>query len=110
MHLICILSFILDLANPKTNKKNAGFSQGEREGMTDLLGLGFIDTFRELYPNQDKAYTFWTYMGGARGKNVGWRLDYSLVSENLKSKIVDSFMRPQILGSDHCPIVLLLNI
>lgn len=78
--------------------------------MTDLLGLGFIDTFRELYPDQAKAYTFWTYMGGARAKNVGWRLDYSLVSENLKTKVVDSFIRPQILGSDHCPIVLLLNI
>lgn len=78
--------------------------------MTDLLGLGFIDTFRDLYPTKDKAYTFWTYMGGARKKNVGWRLDYAIVSENLKPKVVDSIMRPQVLGSDHCPIVLLLNI
>lgn len=78
--------------------------------MTDLLALGFIDTFRDLYPNKDKAYTFWSYMGGNRKKNVGWRLDYSIVSENLKPKVVDSFMRPQILGSDHCPIVLLMNI
>lgn len=82
----------------------------ERDGMTDLLKLGFVDTFRELNPKKDKAYTFWTYMGGARQKNVGWRLDYAIVSESLKSKVVDSFMRPQILGSDHCPIVLLMNI
>lgn len=82
----------------------------EREGMTNLLSLGFIDTFRDLYPNKDKAYTFWSYMGGNRGKNIGWRLDYSIISDNLKNKVVDSFMRPQILGSDHCPIVLLLNI
>lgn len=88
----------------------AFFIQQEREGMTDLLALGFIDTFRDLYPNKDKAYTFWSYMGGNRKKNVGWRLDYAIVSENFKSKVVDSFMRPQILGSDHCPIVLLLNI
>lgn len=98
------------MANPKTNKKSAGFSKEEREGMTDLLGLGFIDTFRDLYPDQEKAYTFWTYMGNSRAKNVGWRLDYFLVSDNLQSKVVDSFMRPQILGSDHCPIVALLNI
>lgn len=98
------------MANPKSNTKNAGFTKEERDGMTHLLGLGFVDTFRELYPKEVKAYTFWTYMGGARAKNVGWRLDYSLVSENLKAKVVDSFMRPQILGSDHCPIVLLLNI
>lgn len=78
--------------------------------MDDLLGFGFIDTFRHLYPNRDKAYTFWTYMQQARLKNVGWRLDYSIVSENLADKVVDSFMRDQVLGSDHCPIVLLLNI
>lgn len=102
--------FGIDLANPKTNRKNAGFSDEERAGMTDLLGDGFIDTFRELYPDQEKAYTFWTYMSNARAKNTGWRLDYSIVSENLKPKIVDSFMRSSILGSDHCPIVLLMNI
>lgn len=78
--------------------------------MTDLLELGFIDTFRDLYPNKEKAYTFWTYMMNARAKNTGWRLDYSLVSENLKPKVVDSFMRSEVLGSDHCPIVLLMNI
>lgn len=102
--------FATDLANPKTNRKNAGFSDEERAGMTNLLELGFIDTFRELYPSQEKAYSFWTYMGNARSKNVGWRLDYSIVSENLKPKIVDSFMRSPVLGSDHCPIVLLMNL
>lgn len=98
------------MTNPKTNKKNAGFSKEERSGMDDLLGNGFIDTFRHLYPNRDDAYTFWTYMGQARQKNVGWRLDYSIVSENLADKVVDSFMRDQVAGSDHCPIVLLLKI
>lgn len=101
--------FATDLANPKTNRKSAGFSDEERAGMTNLLGLGFIDTFRELYPSQEKAYTFWTYIGNARSKNVGWRLDYSIVSKDLKPKIVDSFMRSPVLGSDHCPIVLLMN-
>lgn len=97
------------MANPKTNRKNAGFSDEERAGMTDLLEHGFIDAFRELYPDEKNAYTFWSYMGNARSKNVGWRLDYSIVSENLKPKVVDSIIRPQILGSDHCPIVLLMN-
>lgn len=101
---------ISDFANPKTNQKSAGFSKEERNGMSDFLNLGFIDTYRDLYPDQDEAYTFWTYLGGARAKNVGWRLDYCLVSESLKPKLVDSFMRPQILGSDHCPIVLTMNI
>lgn len=78
--------------------------------MTDLLGQGYIDTFRELYPNKKDAYTFWTYMGNARQKNVGWRLDYSIISENLKPKVVDSFMRSEVLGSDHCPIILTLNL
>lgn len=108
--MISFSTFYLDLANPKTNRKNAGFSDEERAGMTDLLEHGFIDTFRDLYPDEKKAYTFWSYMGNARSKNVGWRLDYSIVSENLKPKVVDSFIRPQILGSDHCPIVLLMNI
>lgn len=98
------------MANPKANIKNAGFSAEERAGMDDLLGHGFIDTFRHLYPDVEKAYSFWTYMGSARSKNVGWRLDYSIVSENLVGKVVDSFMRAPVLGSDHCPIILTLNI
>lgn len=99
----------LDLANPKTNHKSAGFSPEERQGMTDLLAYGFVDTFREKHKEEKGAYTFWTYMNNARAKNVGWRLDYSIISENLKKHLVDSFIRPQVLGSDHCPIVLLMN-
>lgn len=112
-HKDSTISFIwnsIDLANPKANTKNAGFSNEEREGMTDLLEHGFVDTFRHLYPTRAKAYSFWSYRGNAREKNVGWRLDYSIVSKSLLSKVVDSFMRDPVLGSDHCPIVLLLNI
>lgn len=101
---------IADLANPKTNTKNAGFTKEERDGMTHLLSLGFTDAFRHLYPDTAKAYTFWTYMGNARGKNVGWRLDYFLTSKRLDSAIADCLMRSDVLGSDHCPIVLLLNL
>lgn len=98
------------MANPKTNQKNAGFTKEERDGMTDLLGHGYIDTFRHFYPNREKAYTFWSYMGGNRAKNVGWRLDYAIVSENFLPKVVDNIIRPEVLGSDHCPFVLLLNV
>ncbi|CAM6031415.1 unnamed protein product, partial [Sphagnum compactum] len=100
----------IDLANPKTNKRNAGFTQEERDGMSNLLSLGFVDTFRHFYPDLTKAYTFWTYMGNARSKNVGWRLDYFIVSEKLVGKVVDNVMRTEIFGSDHCPITLFLNI
>ncbi|XP_055683954.1 exodeoxyribonuclease [Lutzomyia longipalpis] len=100
----------IDLANPKTNKKNAGFTQEERDSLTKLFCLGFVDTFRHLYPKQAKAYTFWTYMMNARAKNVGWRLDYFIVSERLAPAIVDSIMRSPVMGSDHCPIVGLFNI
>lgn len=78
--------------------------------MTDLLEHGFVDTFRHLYPTRAKAYSFWSYRGNAREKNVGWRLDYFIVSQSMLSKVVDSFMRDPVLGSDHCPIILLLNI
>ncbi|XP_041779005.1 DNA-(apurinic or apyrimidinic site) endonuclease-like isoform X2 [Anopheles merus] len=100
----------IDLANPKTNKKNAGFTPEEREGMTELLSYGFVDTFRKLYPDRTGAYTFWTYMGGARAKNVGWRLDYFITSERLASKVTDNVIRSQVFGSDHCPVTLFLNI
>lgn len=100
----------IDLANPKTNKKNAGFTQEERDGMTQLLSLGFVDTFRHLYPDLAKQYTFWTYMGNARAKNVGWRLDYFIVSERLLPKVVDHKIRDKVLGSDHCPITLFLKL
>ncbi|XP_053694722.1 recombination repair protein 1 [Sabethes cyaneus] len=100
----------IDLANPKTNKKNAGFTQEERDGMSKLLSLGFVDTFRQLYPEQKRAYTFWTYMGNSRAKNVGWRLDYFIASERLQRKVVDNVIRSGVYGSDHCPITLFLNI
>lgn len=100
----------IDLTNPKSNKRNAGFTQEERDGMTKMISLGFVDTFRSLYPKQAQAYTFWTYMGNARSKNVGWRLDYFFVSERLTTKVVDNVMRSQIFGSDHCPITLFLNL
>lgn len=99
----------IDLANPKTNTKNAGFTPEEREGMSKLLAEGFLDSFRALYPQTEKAYTFWTYMGGARAKNVGWRLDYFILSERLQPKVVDNVMRSECMGSDHCPITLFLN-
>ena len=96
----------IDLANPKQNKnKTAGFSDKEREGFTSLLKSGFTDTFRHLYPTK-VAYNFWTYMGGARARNIGWRLDYFVISNNLLDKLVDSYQRPNVMGSDHCPNVL----
>lgn len=100
----------IDLANPKTNTKSAGFSPQEREGMTTLLSYGFIDTFRHFYPDQKGAYTFWSYMGNARAKNVGWRLDYFIVSERFIKNVKDNVIRSSIKGSDHCPIVLYLDI
>ncbi|KFB35487.1 AGAP009587-PA-like protein [Anopheles sinensis] len=100
----------IDLANPKTNRRNAGFTQEERDGMTKMLSLGFVDTFRRLYPDRERAYTFWTYMSNARAKDIGWRLDYFILSERLVSKVVDNVIRSKVYGSDHCPVTLFLNI
>ncbi|XP_031843895.1 recombination repair protein 1 isoform X2 [Nomia melanderi] len=100
----------IDLTNPKTNTKNAGFTKEEREGMTDFLSAGFVDTFRALYPDKTGAYTFWSYFANARGKNIGWRLDYFIVSQRIKDKICDNVIRDKVYGSDHCPIVLYTNI
>lgn len=99
----------IDLKNPKTNRKNAGFSDQEREKMTRLLSEGFADTFRELYPNQTGTYTWWSYMFHAREKNAGWRIDYFIVSERLMGYVQDHLIRSEILGSDHCPIELTLK-
>jgi len=99
----------IDLKNPKTNKKNAGFTKEERDGFSTLLEGGFTDTFRHFYPDTVDAYTFWTYMMNCRAKNVGWRLDYFVVSDRLIPKLADSVIRDQVLGSDHCPITLLLE-
>ena len=96
----------IDLANPKTNQKSAGFTQEERDGMTELLKTGFVDTFRYLYPDITKKYTFWTFMRNARANNVGWRLDYFIVSERWMENLCDNVIESSIMGSDHCPIVL----
>ena len=100
----------IDLKNPKTNRKNAGFTDEERAKMTELLNAGFVDTFRYKYPEVEGKYSWWSYMFHAREKNAGWRIDYFIVSENLKDKIEDAKILDNIYGSDHCPIELDLNI
>ena len=100
----------IDLKNPNVNHNNAGFTDQEREKMSDLLNSGFVDTFRFLYPDKKDIYTWWSYMFGARMKNVGWRIDYFIVSDRLKAHINDSIIHSNILGSDHCPVELLLDI
>ncbi|WP_313134258.1 exodeoxyribonuclease III [Anaerocolumna sp.] len=94
----------IDLKNAKSNVKNAGFSNEERGKMTELLEAGFVDSFRYLYPDLTGAYTWWSYMFNAREKNVGWRIDYFIVSEKIKEKIQDSIIHKDIFGSDHCPV------
>lgn len=98
----------IDLENPKTNTKTAGFTREERENFTKLLAEGFIDSFRELYPNQQKCYTFWSYMRNAREKNIGWRLDYFVISNQIRDHLCDNQIRSKVMGSDHCPIVLFI--
>lgn len=100
----------IDLKNPKSNTKSAGFSNEERAKMTELLGSGFLDSYRFLYPDITDAYTWWSYMFRAREKNVGWRIDYFIVSEKLKGNIKDSIIHKDILGSDHCPVGLEINL
>ena len=100
----------IDLKNPKTNRKNAGFTDEERAKMTELLNVGFVDTFRYKYPEVEGKYSWWSYMFHAREKNAGWRIDYFIVSENLKDKIEDAKILDDIYGSDHCPVELDLNI
>ena len=93
----------IDLKNPKTNHKNAGFTDEEREKMTQLLSNGFIDTFRTLYPEQ-VTYSWWSYRFRAREKNTGWRIDYFLISERLRDRLIDAKIHTETMGSDHCPI------
>lgn len=100
----------IDLKNPASNHKNAGFSDEERSKMTQLLSSGFIDTFRYLYPSRKSAYTWWSYMFNARANNAGWRIDYFIVSDKLKEKVKDSIIHGKIMGSDHCPIELILEV
>ena len=99
----------IDLKNPKTNTKNAGFTIEEREKMTKLLDSGFVDSFRYLYPEETGAYTWWSYMFRAREKNAGWRIDYFLVSDRLKERIEDNIIHKDVMGSDHCPVELRLK-
>ncbi len=98
----------IDLKNPKTNHKNAGFTDEEREKMTQLLSNGFIDPFRSLYPEQ-VTYSWWSYRFRAREKNTGWRIDYFLISERLKDRLEDAKIHTEIMGSDHCPIEITLK-
>lgn len=94
----------IDIKNAKSNIGNAGFTYEERGKFTDLLSNGFIDTFRYLYPNKENSFTWWTYIGNARSRNVGWRLDYFVLSDKLKDKVIDSYIYSNYYGSDHCPI------
>ena len=94
----------IDLKNPKTNTHNAGFTIEERNKMTELLDAGFVDTFRYLYPDKESAYSWWSYMRKAREKNVGWRIDYFIVSGDIKDKIKEASIYSEVMGSDHCPV------
>ena len=100
----------IDLKNPKTNRRNAGFTDEEREKMTKLLNSGFTDTFRYLYPDKENMYTWWSYMFKAREKNAGWRIDYFIVSKSIENKIKESYIFSDIMGSDHCPVGLDIDI
>ena len=100
----------IDLKNPKTNRKNAGFSDEEREKMTTLLSSGFTDSFRYLYPDLTGAYSWWSYRFQARLKNAGWRIDYFIVSERIKDKIKAAAILSDVYGSDHCPVLLDLDL
>jgi len=96
----------IDLKNPKTNRRNAGFTDEERGKLTQLLAAGFIDSFRYFYPDVTGAYSWWSYIGGARSRNAGWRIDYFIVSEKLRDRMVDAKIHADIMGSDHCPVEL----
>lgn len=99
----------IDLKNPKTNRMNAGFTDEERRQMTTLLGAGFADTFRHLHPTQEGIYSWWSYRFHAREKNVGWRIDYFLASQRLLPKVSQANILTEIMGSDHCPVELVLE-
>ncbi len=99
----------IDLKNPKTNRKNAGFTDEERSKFTSLLDAGFIDTFRHFYPDLEHVYSWWSYRFKAREKNAGWRIDYFLVSDSLKGTLKDAVIYKDIMGSDHCPVGLIIE-
>ena len=99
----------IDLKNPKTNRKNAGFTDEEREGFQQLLDAGFVDTFRHFYPDQKDIYSWWSYRFRAREKNAGWRIDYFVVSEALRPQLVSAAIHTDIFGSDHCPVEVVID-
>lgn len=99
----------IDIKNPKSNEKNAGFTKEERNKMTQLLAAGYTDSFRHLYPDRRDAYSWWSYFSNARERNIGWRIDYFLVSNRIRESIKDAAIWPDVMGSDHCPVVLELN-
>lgn len=99
----------IDLARPKENRKNAGFSDEERAGFDRIVAAGFVDTFRHLHPDEPEHYSWWSFRGGARERNVGWRIDYWCVSESLLPKVKQAAILPHVMGSDHCPVVLQLD-
>lgn len=99
----------IDLKNPKTNRKNAGFTDEERNKFTELMDAGFIDTFRYFYPEQEGIYSWWSYRFKAREKNAGWRIDYFLTSASMKDRLVSAKIHTEILGSDHCPVGLVIK-
>ena len=99
----------IDIKHPKSNERNAGFTWEERAKMTELLGAGFTDFFRFLYPDKRDAYTWWSYMRGVRERNVGWRIDYFLGSDRLRERVSDAFILPDVYGSDHCPVGLTIQ-
>ncbi|MCS0791591.1 exodeoxyribonuclease III [Cytobacillus pseudoceanisediminis] len=104
-----VAHFEIDLKNAKSNRGNSGFTDEERGKMTRLLGSGFVDAFRYKYPEAEGAYTWWSYMAKVRERNIGWRIDYFIVSEKLKDRLLDSQIHCDIMGSDHCPVALELE-
>lgn len=96
----------IDLARPKQNRKCAGFSDEERAGFDDIVAAGFVDTFRHLHPDEPDHYSWWSYRGGAREKNIGWRIDYFCVSSQLMPRVTEASILPEVIGSDHCPVVI----
>ncbi|AGX42542.1 exodeoxyribonuclease III [Clostridium saccharobutylicum] len=100
----------IDLKNPKSNRQNAGFSDQERSKIGELLDSGFIDTYRYFYPEKEGEYSWWSYRFNARANNAGWRIDYFLISESLKNKLNDAKIHAEVMGSDHCPVELTINI
>ena len=100
----------IDLKNPKTNRKSAGFTDEERQKMTELLDSGFIDTFRYFYPDAEQRYSWWSYMFKSREKNAGWRIDYFLASKELEDRLISAEIHDKVLGSDHCPIELVIDL